>query len=41
MRVGNGDGAGLELAGERSPALQACDTGDGDGGDGGGPITDV
>jgi hypothetical protein len=48
MRVGNGRGAGLERAAERSPALQACGTGDttggggdGDGGDGGGPVTDV
>jgi len=40
MRVGNGHGAGLENAAERSPALRLCgpeggDGGDGDGGDGG------
>jgi hypothetical protein len=40
MRLGNGDGAGLENAAERSPALAVCtpvgeDT-DGDGGGGGG-----
>jgi hypothetical protein len=34
MRVGNGDGAGLENAADHSPALRVCDPEDGD--DGGG-----
>jgi hypothetical protein len=41
MRLGNGHGAGLVNAAERSPALAVCgDTGGdtGGGGDGGGPI---
>ena len=42
MRVGNGHGKGLVHAAERSPALRTCGPeGGGDGGDGGGPITDV
>ena len=36
MQVGNGNGAGLVNAAERSPALALCDTGGGGGGDGGG-----
>lgn len=40
MRVGNGKGAGLVRAAERSPALRTCgpDAPDGGGGDGGGEI---
>ena len=37
MRVGNGHGAGLVNAAERSPALRLCGPEDGDGG-GGGPV---
>ncbi len=39
MRVGNGHGAGLVNAAERSPALRLCGPEGGDGGgDGGGPV---
>ena len=38
MRVGNGNGEGLENAAEHSPALRLCGPEDGDGGGGGGPI---
>jgi hypothetical protein len=41
MRVGNGKGKGLVNAASHSPALRTCGPGDGDGGDGGGPIGDV
>jgi len=36
MRVGNGHGAGLVNAAERSPALHTCGDGDGGSGDSGG-----
>jgi hypothetical protein len=37
MRVGNGDGNGLENAAEHSPALRLCGPEEGDGGGDGGP----
>ena len=36
MRVGNGHGAGLDHAADRSPALRQCGPDDDGGGDGGG-----